>query len=102
VPIVERGTPLSIRWLWAAARVVAARPALWVTAVRQASVLAVDGWWRRPPFLPLPDPAYLRFRLQTAYGDAAHAPSPADLVTYLHWCRAWPHVAAPAPKGRGR
>ena len=44
------------------------------------------GWWRRAPFLPLPDPAYLRFRLETQYGGDRE-PDPADLVTYLHWCR---------------
>ena len=50
--------------------------------------LAAPGWWRRPPFVPLPDPAYLRFRLETAYGDDRE-PEPADVITYLHWCREW-------------
>ncbi|MFN8039254.1 MAG: hypothetical protein U0Q07_08600 [Acidimicrobiales bacterium] len=80
----------------ALARVVTAvlrRPSLWGTALRQVLVLAPDGWWRRAPWLPLPDPAYLRFRLQTMYGDPGHAPEPDDLVTYLQWCRAWPEVA---------
>jgi len=41
--------------------------------------------------LPLPDPGYLRFRMQTAYGDTgARPPDPHDLVTYLRWCRAYP------------
>ncbi len=63
-------------------------PGLWVTGLRQALRLAVPGWWRRPPFLPLPDPAYLRFRMETAYGGAGdQAPRPEDLVTYLRWCR---------------
>ncbi|MEY2457389.1 MAG: hypothetical protein QOK06_2483, partial [Acidimicrobiaceae bacterium] len=43
-----------------------------------------------PPFLPLPDREYLRFRLQTQYGDPDRVPEPADLVTYLHWCRHFP------------
>ena len=34
---------------------------------------------------PLPDPAYLRFRLETQYGTD-RAPDPDDIVTYLHWC----------------
>jgi hypothetical protein len=72
----------------------ACRPSLWATAVRQLFVLAPNGWWRSPPFLPIPDRAYLRFRLQTMYGDPEHAPEPGDLVTYLHWCRSWPQVAA--------
>jgi hypothetical protein len=41
-----------------------------------------------PPFLPLPDAAYSRFRLVTQYGgDGDHAPVPADVLNYLTWCR---------------
>lgn len=69
-----------------------AHPELWSTAVRQISVLATTGWWRRAPYLPLPDRAYLRFRMQTAYGDPDRHPEPHDVITYLHWCRAWPKV----------
>ena len=29
------------------------------------------GWWRRAPFTPRPDRAYLRFRTETAYGPGA-------------------------------
>jgi len=66
-------------------------PALWATALRQLGRLAPQGWWRRPPFLPLPDPAYLRFRLETAYGGAGdRAPTAEDVVTYLRWCRDFP------------
>lgn len=69
------------------------RPDLWFTALRVAFVLAPRGWWRRPPHLPLPSAAYLRFRLVTAYGGSGtHPPEPADLVAYLEWCRAWPAV----------
>lgn len=77
--------------------VVAARPRLWAVAVRQLFVLARPGWWRRAPFLPVPDPAYLRFRLQTMYGGDSAALGggfvAGDLVAYLDWCRAWPSVA---------
>ena len=66
---------------------VALRPALWGIAMRQARLLARPGWWRRRPFLPLPDAAYLRFRMLTAYGDPARTPVPADVVAYLRWCR---------------
>jgi hypothetical protein len=73
---------------WAAsALAVVRRPSLWGIALRQARVLARPGWWRRRPFLPLPDANYLRFRMQTAYGDEARPPDPNDLVAYLHWCR---------------
>ena len=40
----------------------------------------------RAPFLPLPDPDYVRFRLQTAYGPHG-SPAGDDLVAYLNWCR---------------
>jgi hypothetical protein len=69
---------------------VAVRPRLWAVAVVQARRLAAPGWWRRWPPLPLPDPAYLRFRLQTAYGDTGRGPAPEDVVAYLEWCRRFP------------
>jgi len=70
-------------------------PDLWRTALRQLRVLARPGWWRRAPFLPVPDPEYLRFRLVTAYGgDGTARPDPSDLVAYLRWCRAFPEVTA--------
>ena len=73
---------------WAGAVLgVVVRPALWPTAVRQALLLAPPGWWRRRPFLPVPDRAYLAFRLETMYGGAAPRPRPGDVVEYLRWCR---------------
>jgi hypothetical protein len=78
-----------LRWAWATLRAVAAHPSLWWVGIRQALVLAPPGWWRRPPFLPLPAAEYLRFRLQTAYGGAGdQAPAPADVLDYLRWVRA--------------
>jgi hypothetical protein len=65
----------------------ALRPALWPTACRQLAILARPHWWRRWPPVPQPDPAYLRFRLQVQYGDAAHEPEVDDVLTYLEWCR---------------
>lgn len=43
------------------------------------------GWWRRPPFLPLPPAEYLAWRLHTAYGDSAAAPDLGELERYLRW-----------------
>ena len=85
--------PVSAPALVRAVLAVLRRPSLWVTGVRQLLVLAPPGWWRQAPWLPLPDAAYLRFRMQTMYGDDGHEPEPDDLVTYLQWCRAWPEVA---------
>jgi hypothetical protein len=67
---------------------VARRPGLWPVALREAKRLAAPGWWRRPPFLPLPPSDYRRFRLETMYGRGDHPPEPADLVRWLEWCRA--------------
>jgi hypothetical protein len=72
-------------------RAVAARPDLWPTAIRAGRTLTPTGWWRRPPFLPLPDRHYLRFRLVTAYGGSGDVPpDPDDVVTWLSWLRSFP------------
>ncbi len=66
------------------------RPRLWRTTVVQAAVLARPGWWRRWPPVPLPDARYLRFRLETAYGDRQAEIVASDVVEYVAWCReAW-------------
>mgnify|MGYP003353646025 CR=1 FL=1 len=46
--------------------------------------VAPDG--RALGFLPLPDPEYLAFRLETQYGSDA-APETHDVVSFLRWCR---------------
>ena len=81
------------RWLARAGLVLARHPTLWLVALAQVFRLARPGWWRRPPFLPVPDRAYLRFRLQTAYGDPDREPEPHDVVTYLRWCRSYRRAA---------
>jgi len=69
----------------AAARALAARPRLWGPALRQARALVPDGWWRRRPFLPVPDREWLRFRMTTAYGDPDARIDVDDLLTFLAW-----------------
>ncbi|HUQ62918.1 MAG TPA: hypothetical protein VM121_04115 [Acidimicrobiales bacterium] len=76
-----------VSWVWPAAIAVVLRPPLWPVAVIQLFRLSPSGWWRRWPPLPVPDPAYLRFRAETAYGDPHHPPEAADVVSYLNWCR---------------
>ena len=78
------------RWLGPAAAAVVVRPGLWGVALRQSLRMAVPGWWRRWPPVPRPDPDYVRFRLQTVFGDGAKVPAPADVVAYLEWCRRFP------------
>ncbi len=65
---------------------IACRPRLWATALRTAARTARPEWWRRPPFVPVPDRPYLRFRMETQYGDQ-RPPVAADVVSYLDWCR---------------
>ena len=84
---------MTARWFGHAALTVLRHPAIWLTALVQLGRLAPRGWWKRPPFLPLPDPDYLRFRLQTQYGDPEREPEPADIVSYLKWCRRYGRLA---------
>jgi hypothetical protein len=77
---------------------VVGQPDLWPVAVRQASRLAAPGWWRRPPFLPVPDRDYLRFRLQTMYGDGVAQPEAGDLLTWLRWCRQFDRLTGSGPR----
>ena len=77
-----------------AALAVLRHPSLWATAAGQLWRMTPARWWRRPPFLPLPDRAYLQFRLHTMYGDDRAAPDAEDVVAYLRWCRAFPRPKA--------
>lgn len=42
-------------------------------------------WYRRFPFLPMPDRDYLRWRMYTAYGDEQVVPPADDVVRYARW-----------------
>jgi hypothetical protein len=44
----------------------------------------------------MPPSGYLRFRLQTAYGDPDRPPEAADIVAWLEWCK---HMRAIRPGG---
>ena len=63
------------------------RPRLWPTAAGATMALAPSGWWRRRPFLPLPDEELMRWRVATAYGSDDATVDPADIVAYLEWRR---------------
>jgi hypothetical protein len=63
------------------------RPTAWWSSATSAIRFAPRGWWRRPPFLPLPDSRYWRFRMETAFGDEEAVPALDDLVTAIHWSR---------------
>lgn len=42
-------------------------------------------WFRRLPFLPLPSARYMRWRMETAYGDPDLLPPLRDLERFLVW-----------------
>ena len=71
------------------------RPGLWGTALRQALHLAPGGWWRRFPFLPIPDAKYAGMRAVIQYGNHDHPVEVADVLKYLAWCKA-EHASNPA------
>ncbi|MEP6590281.1 MAG: hypothetical protein ABJC19_03770 [Gemmatimonadota bacterium] len=62
-------------------------PRLAVDLVRTAWAFRRLHWVRRAPFLPLPDPTYLRWRMYTAYGDEAAVPPVEDVVRFAQWRR---------------
>ncbi len=66
---------------------VAMRPRLWFTALRQFRAGVPLRWWARRPFLPLPPADYVRFRLITQYGSADHRIEAVDVLNYLSWCK---------------
>jgi len=44
-------------------------------------------WWRKAPFLPVPDAVYLHWRLHTAYGAERELPPVEDVLRFAHWRR---------------
>jgi len=61
------------------------RPRLIPHLVGVAWAFRARKWYARPPFLPLPPRSYLRWRMETAYGDADAVPPAEDLERYLVW-----------------
>ncbi len=62
-------------------------PRLAVDLVRAAWAFRRRFWWRRPPFLPVPDETYLRWRMYTAYGDEHAVPPVRDVIGFARWRR---------------
>ena len=61
------------------------RPRMIPYLIRAAWAFRARGWYRRPPFLPLPPRSYLRWRLETAYGDPDAEPPVDEFERYLVW-----------------
>ncbi|HEU5169569.1 MAG TPA: hypothetical protein VFU46_03475 [Gemmatimonadales bacterium] len=65
----------------------ALRPRLALDLLRMAWAFRRREWWRRPPFLPVPDRAYLRWRMYTAYADEDAVPPVDDVIRFARWRR---------------
>jgi len=62
-------------------------PRLAVDLLRTGWAFRRRQWWTRPPFLPLPDQTYLRWRMLTAYADENAVPPLDDVVRFARWRR---------------
>jgi hypothetical protein len=62
-------------------------PRLGLDLVKAAWAFRQRDWWKRPPFLPLPDPPYLRWRMYTAYADENAVPPLDDIIRFARWRR---------------
>lgn len=60
-------------------------PRLAGSLVRVGWRFRARGWWRRFPFLPIPERDYVRWRMYTAYGDADAIPPADDVARYARW-----------------
>lgn len=76
-PIYRRMLALTLRRPWLI-------PALLGTAW----AFRARGWYRRSPFLPLPPADYMRWRMETAYGDADARPSYHEIARFVTWAAA--------------
>lgn len=64
------------------------RPGLLPHALGAAWTFRARDWYRRAPFLPLPPREYVRWRMETAYGDPDAHPTADELDRYLRWASA--------------
>ncbi|MBA3346171.1 MAG: hypothetical protein H0T44_12905 [Gemmatimonadales bacterium] len=62
-------------------------PRLGIDLLRTTWAFRRRAWWTRAPFLPLPDPTYLRWRMYTAYADEHAVPPAEDVVRFARWRR---------------
>jgi hypothetical protein len=72
--------------IWPYMRIALARPRLILPLLSAGWRFRRRGWYRIPPFLPIPTQAYINWRMYTAYGPAGR-PSPDELARYLRWTR---------------
>jgi len=61
------------------------RPRVLASALAASWRFRARGWWKRPPYLPLPPREYVAWRLHTAYGDEGRDPTSDEIQRYLRW-----------------
>ncbi len=61
------------------------RPSLALDLARVSWRFRNRHWYRRFPFLPLPDREYVRWRMDTAYGSPDAMPSASEIERYARW-----------------
>jgi hypothetical protein len=77
-------------WLGLMARLSASAlvsPRLAVDLLRTAWAFRRRDWWRKLPFLPVPDRTYLKWRMYTAYADENAVPPAEDVIRFARWRR---------------
>jgi len=72
---------------WTLTRRAALNPRIAADLVSLAWSMRRRGWPFRPPFLPLPPPEYVRWRMYTAYGSESAVPPADDVVRFARWRR---------------
>ncbi|MDK1018072.1 MAG: hypothetical protein QGD89_01525 [Actinomycetota bacterium] len=73
---------------WRTFAAILVRPVLWPTAVGAVFAFAPRFWWKRAPFLPLPDRSVMAWRVTTAFAHPDMTLASSDVVSYLQWRRA--------------
>jgi hypothetical protein len=73
--------PLYLRIVGLAVR----RPRMIPYLLRAAWAFRARDWYRRPPFVPLPPRSYMRWRLDTAYGNPDAEPTIDEIERYFVW-----------------
>jgi len=71
-------------WVRGLGRYLARHPRDITCVVRAGWRLRRESWWRRYPWLPLPDAAYWEFRVRTVSGGDAQL-EPAQVVAAAKW-----------------
>jgi hypothetical protein len=49
--------------------------------------LAESGWWKRFPFLPIPNQELIEFRSKTQYGSLEAEIEAVDVLAWLVWSK---------------